>query len=48
LDALEHSQTAPVCALALVLFCIAFLSVTRVRLRACTVACRSGRAPPSA
>jgi hypothetical protein len=48
LETLDHCQTAPICAYAVVLFCLAYTSVLRPQLRACSVAYRSGRSPPSA
>ena len=48
LETLEHCQTAPVCAFAVVLFCLAHASVFRPQLYAYSVVCRSGRSPPSA
>ena len=48
LQTLDHCQTAPICAYAVVMFCLAYTSALRPRLRACSVAYRSGRSPPSA
>jgi hypothetical protein len=48
LETLDHCQTALVWAFAVVLFCLAYTSVYRPRLHACSVVCRTGRSPPSA
>jgi hypothetical protein len=47
LEALEHCQTALVCALSVVLFCIAYTLAFRPQTLAYSVVCRSGRSPPS-
>lgn len=48
LESLEHVQTAAVYALALFIFFLSYICVLRPQLHARTVACLSGRSPPSA
>lgn len=48
LGTLEHCQAALFCALALLLFCVAYTADFRPRLHACSALARVGRAPPSA
>jgi len=47
LEALEHFQTAAICALAIFLFCLSYICVFRPQLHACIVRCQCGRSPPS-